>query len=128
MRNRLKSANPKTILGIVLAAASALICLSAVRDNPRGTTETLAAGGRDSEIITPAPPDGTIRINEADAEELQQLPGIGETLAQAIIDEREAHGPFRYPEDLMAVKGIGESKFEQIRPWLDYSIPTPEGE
>ena len=72
--------------------------------------------------------DGTIRINEADAEELQQLPGVGETIAQAIIDEREAHGPFYFPEDLMAVRGIGESKYEQIRPWLDYSIPTTEGE
>ena len=128
MRNRLKSAKPQTILGIALAAAAALICLAALRDTPHGTTVTFAASGRESEIITPAPPDGTIRINEADAEELQQLPGIGETLAQAILDEREAHGPFLYPEDLMAVKGIGESKYEQIRPWLDYSISSTEGE
>ena len=128
MRNRLKSANPKTVLGIILAAAAALICLAAVRDTPHGTTETFSAGGRNAGIVTPAPPDGTIRINEADAEELQQLPGIGETTAQAIIDEREAHGPFLYPEDLMAVRGIGESKYEQLRPWLDYSISSTEGE
>ena len=65
---------------------------------------------------------------QADAEELQQLPGIGETLAQAILDEREAHGPFLYPEDLMAVRGIGESKYAQIRPWLETSISSTEGE
>ena len=128
MRNRLKSVKLREILGIALAAAAVLICLAALRDIPHGTKKTFAAGGRESEIIPPAPPDGTVRINEADAEELQQLPGIGETIAQAIIDEREAHGPFRYPEDLMAVRGIGESKYEQIRPWLDYSIPTTEGE
>lgn len=128
MRNRLKSVKLREILGIALAAAAVLICLAALRDIPHGTKKTFAAGGRESGIIPPAPPDGTVRINEADAEELQQLPGIGETIAQAIIDEREAHGPFLYPEDLMAVRGIGESKYEQIRPWLDYSIPTTEGE
>ena len=128
MRNRLKSVKTRTTLGVILAAAAALICLLALRDAPHGTTEHFAASGRAGEIVTPAPPDGSLRINEADAEELLQLPGIGETLAQAILDEREAHGPFLYPEDLMAVRGIGESKYAQIRPWLETSISSTEGE
>ena len=36
------------------------------------------------------------------------LPGIGEVRAQAILDYRAEHGPFRYPEELIRVKGIGE--------------------
>ena len=47
-------------------------------------------------------------VNAAGLEELMTLPGIGEVRAQAILDDRAANGPFRYPEDLIRVKGIGE--------------------
>ena len=52
--------------------------------------------------------EGRVNINTAGLEELMALPGIGEIRAQAIIDDREQNGPFRYPEDLTRVKGIGE--------------------
>ena len=65
--------------------------------------------------------DGSVSVNSADAEELAMLPGIGETLAQAILDERESHGPFYYAEDLISVRGIGKSKLLQIRPFLNLS-------
>jgi competence ComEA-like helix-hairpin-helix protein len=42
------------------------------------------------------------------AEELQALYGIGPSLAQTIVEERETNGAFHYPEDLLNVKGIGE--------------------
>ena len=48
----------------------------------------------------PAAPEGTVNINTATAAELETLPGIGE--------KRAADGPFRIPEDLTRVKGIGE--------------------
>ena len=57
---------------------------------------------------------GKININTADLEELQTLPGIGEKRAQAIVDDREANGPFRIPEDLTRVSGIGEGILANI--------------
>ncbi len=49
-----------------------------------------------------------IDLNTADAETLARLPGIGEKRALDIIAYREANGPFRIPEDLTRVSGIGE--------------------
>lgn len=55
-----------------------------------------------------------VNINTATAEELMTLKGIGEKKAEAIIEYREAHGPFESIEDLKNVKGIGEKVFESI--------------
>lgn len=56
-------------------------------------------------------------LNTATAEELQALPGIGAVRAQAIVDYRTEHGPFRYVEDLRGVSGIGESTLAKV---MDY--------
>ncbi|NIN64583.1 MAG: hypothetical protein GTO63_07740 [Anaerolineae bacterium] len=57
---------------------------------------------------------GLVNINTASASELETLPGIGPTLAQCIIDHREAQGPFASIEDIMDVRGIGEGLFGEI--------------
>ncbi len=59
---------------------------------------------------------GLVNINRATAAELEKLPGVGPSTAQAIIDYRNSHGPFASPEDLMNVKGIGPSKFAAMQP------------
>ena len=56
--------------------------------------------------------------NNADLETLCILPGVGKVTAQAFHDELLLNGPFFYPEDLLAVKGIGEKKLENIRPLI----------
>ena len=56
-----------------------------------------------------------ININKADSEELQNLNGIGESLAQSIIKYREENGRFKVAEDLLNVPGIGESKLAKIK-------------
>ena len=56
-----------------------------------------------------------ININTADADLLTQLPGIGEVLAQRIIDYRNQNGPFADISDIMDVSGIGPSVFEKIK-------------
>jgi competence protein ComEA len=53
-----------------------------------------------------------ININTASAEELLQLSGIGEKKAALIIEYREKQGPYKVPEDLMKVPGIGIKTFE----------------
>ena len=58
---------------------------------------------------TPTPEQEKININTATLEELMALPGIGEKRAADIIAEREENGPYRFPEDLTRVSGIGET-------------------
>ena len=54
-----------------------------------------------------------VNINEADADTLATLKGIGKDRALKIIEFREQNGPFQKPEDIMKVKGIGQKIFEE---------------
>lgn len=83
------------------------------------TQHVLAQDGAIEKIALPSPDAAgeKINVNEATAEELTAIPGIGEKLAQAIVAEREQSGPYLYPEDLLRVSGIGE---ESIQGLLDY--------
>ena len=58
---------------------------------------------------------GVVNINRASVTELDALPGVGPSTAQAIVDYRTTNGPFGSPEDLLNVKGIGPAKFEAMR-------------
>ncbi len=56
-----------------------------------------------------------ININTATAEELDKLDGVGEKIAQRIIQYREEYGAFEVIEDIMKVSGIGEKKFAAMK-------------
>lgn len=58
-----------------------------------------------------------VNLNTATAEQLMTLPGIGETLAQRIIQYRHTHGAFQSIGELANVDGIGDKTLEEI---LDY--------
>lgn len=59
--------------------------------------------------------DGRVNINTADASKLQELNGIGEARAQAIISHRENIGAFQSVEDIKQVEGIGDGIFDKIK-------------
>lgn len=63
-------------------------------------------------------------LNSAAAKDLEALPGLGPVLARRLIEHRQAHGPFRNLEDLLAVPGLGEQKLTRLRPYL--TVLTPE--
>lgn len=74
-------------------------------DPPTATGADGGGAGSD-----PAPID----LNDATAEQLQTLPGIGPAKAAAIVRHREEHGPFGVPGDLRDVPGIGEATFQRL--------------
>jgi competence protein ComEA len=59
-----------------------------------------------------------VNLNTATRDELVALPGIGPAKAQAIVDHRTQHGPFKTVDEVRKVKGIGEKLFLQIKPEL----------
>ena len=59
-----------------------------------------------------------VDINKASLAEISELPGISDTVAAAVVEERERLGRFRSPEDLLGVKGIKEKRFQKILPFL----------
>lgn len=67
--------------------------------------------------VMPSAPPGALDINTATQKELMTLPGIGKAISQKIIDFREIE-PFYFIEDIQYVSGIGEKRFESIKPLI----------
>lgn len=82
----------------------------------QATSGDSGAGGAPTGAASAAP--SLVNINTATPEELQGLSGVGEATAAAIIEDRQANGPFSSPEDLMRVSGIGEKKFAKIKAYI----------
>ncbi|MGI6878102.1 helix-hairpin-helix domain-containing protein [Microbacterium sp. gxy059] len=79
------------------------------REGEQATVET--AGGAEAGGET----GGLVNVNQADASQLETLPGIGPALAQRVIAWREAEGPFASVDDLLAVSGIGPKVLDGLR-------------
>jgi len=66
-------------------------------------------------------PGEKININTASAEDLDRLPGIGKTKAQAIVEYRTQNGNFKTLEDIEKVKGIKAGSFEKLKDHIKLS-------
>jgi len=66
-----------------------------------------------------------INLNQANAEDLEAIPGLGPALAQRIVAHRQAHGPFKKMEDLEEVLGINLRNFLKLKPYLALGGPPP---
>jgi competence protein ComEA len=87
-----------------VAAASAPTAAELVPSAPTGKPQSAASAKK-----------GLIDINTASASRLDELPGIGPGKAQAIVDYRQEKGPFRTPEELKNVKGIGQKTYDGLK-------------
>lgn len=107
------------------AALSALTLLGsgtparAETRGPRAAIEAASQGPGPSQ----SPAAGVVNVNEATPEQLELLPGVGPSRAQAIVAFRKTH-PFKRIEDLERIKGIGKKTLVRLRPLIALSGPT----
>ena len=87
---------------IVLVLVSAFATVSPATAGPSPSTPPAAA-------------DVKVNINTADVKELMKLSGVGRSLAEKIVQYRDAHGPFKKATDLRKVEGVGTGLWEKNR-------------
>ncbi len=72
----------------------------------------------DAVLAKKKPPIHPVDLNSASAAELQQVPGIGPSTADKILEMRKSYGAFKSVDDLLAIKGIGSKRLEKMRKYL----------
>jgi len=83
----------------------------------KGPAGNVAAGGASAAAApgAAAPPGAKVHLSSATAEQLDEIDGLGPTLAERIVEYRDAHGGFRSIEELAEVEGIGEKRLATLR-------------
>jgi competence protein ComEA len=113
--------------GFIDGANTSLLNLAKIlQDGERINVPELASpvATNDQNNVT-NPTTGLVDINSATLEQLDTLPDIGPITAQAIIDYRNANGPFSKPEDIIDVSGIGQATFDKIKDLISVGIVSP---
>lgn len=71
------------------------------------------------------PPALRVDLNKATLRQLESLPGIGPVTARRIVEFRTKKGPFKRPQELIAVRGIGEKKYARLKDWIQVQTAPP---
>lgn len=118
---------PRPVVGAAGPPVSTLAAAAPTAGVPRPVPSALpvSSPGGVSKGAAPAPltASGVVNINEATSDELQLLPGIGPSRADAIVAYRKSH-PFKRVEELTRIKGIGRKSFLRLRTLLTTQGPT----
>jgi len=110
---------------LMLALTVGVLYWPAERGNDTESAQAVAllsqAGSALPVSVTPGavprrPVTYPLDLNSARVEDLMELPGIGEKLAQRLVEYRRSHSGFRSVEDLRKVRGIGEKRMKRLRP------------
>jgi competence protein ComEA len=80
-----------------------------------GSPPTATAVTRTEHVSVAAAVNTKVNINTADVTELMKLTGVGRSLAEKIVQYRDAHGPFKKATDLRKVDGVGDGLWEKNR-------------
>lgn len=107
-----------SLVAIVICFIFLMVGIFIGRDMPQSSIYTQYSSEESQTKATSAAEIGKIDINTAGRQQLMLLPNIGETLAEAIIDYREANGAFIDEQDICNVKGIGKATFEKISDYI----------
>ena len=70
------------------------------------------------------PPPAPVNLNTATSEQLQEVPGIGPSTADKILQMRKSYGAFKSVNDLLAIRGIGPKRLEKMRKYLVIAKPA----
>ena len=103
VRTLISDMAPRTSRRVVLAQALVLALLFGIASVP---------------VVAAAQTSGVVNSNTATSEQLQQLPRVGPTVAQRIVEHRESNGRFTMVEDLLLVQGIGDRTFDLLKPYV----------
>jgi competence protein ComEA len=100
---------------IVIALALALPSAAMAAEKAASAADKPAGKPTHATTVSATVGDAKVNINTANAKQLATLEGIGAKVAERIVAYREAHGPFKKPEDLRKVEGIGKGLWERNR-------------
>jgi competence protein ComEA len=92
------------VAGLMGLSSTAMAAEKSAKTSGQTTTVSATVGS-----------EAKVNINTASAKELTTLGGVGAKLAERIVEYREAHGPFKKPEDLRKVEGVGKAMWERNR-------------
>ena len=106
---------PRTKTSPLVPALGPSLCALMIFSGACANRARPASFSTPAERASAAPASHRININTASAKELESLPGIGQGLAERIIEHRLEHGPFRRAEHLMMVRGISDGRYRAVR-------------